>query len=342
MAKYLFMYVSGGAGHVGRSITIANYLKDMDKGAEIIFAGGRVGKGIVEENGFMFIELETPEYFEDNRPTSDIGKLFRIYVKNLGEYRRTMLSVNPDVVVVDTEPLFAFLSRFLGFRTVFISHELQPLWVEDISPFSKKLRDFILRCTNRVSDAIIFPNIMGMDIDDKISRKTKSVGPLAYMNFEKFRLEGEKKVLIVPSFTGSAPPELLEMLKKRDFAVYIRAKGNSYKNIRFLKKTRNLLSYIDAVDVLICSGYSTIMEGAALGKPMIIYPKTEEQRIVGRMCEENGIALYAESPDEVMDALNRIFSDKRLAENMLKRQKSYENGAMEAAKFLKSMAKPVK
>jgi uncharacterized protein (TIGR00661 family) len=339
MAKYLFMYVSGGAGHVGRSLTIANYLRDIEPDSEIVFAGGKVGKGMVEENGFRFIELETPEYFEDNRPTSNVLRLARIYLRNIKNYKKVIRDVNPDIVVVDTEPVFVFISKSLGFRTVFINHEIIPLWVNDIGPISRRIRDCIIKKTNRKSDAIVFPNIMGIEPDDGIKDKCKVVGPLGYTKFEKVRLEGKNKVLIVPSATGSIPSELLRSIQDMGYDVYVRGKGKNTGNIRYLEKTKNLMSYMDACDVVICSGYSTIMEAVSLGKPVVIYPKTEEQRIVGKLCEKSGVALYAESPEEVVNALKRLLSDEKLSEELVKRQRKYQNGSEEAAEFLMKMAR---
>ncbi len=339
MAKYLFMYVSGGAGHVGRSLTIANYLRDMDPNSEIVFAGGKVGKRMVEENGFRFMELETPEYFQDNRPTSDVKYLACTYIRNLGRYRRAILSANPDIVVVDTEPLFVFLSKFLGFRTVFINHELIPLWVEDISPISRHIRDRVLRCANERADAIIFPDIMGIEPDASIKDKTHVVGPLGYTRFERVELKGDRRILVVPSATGDVPDEVLKALEKGKYQVYVRSSGDDSGNIHFLPRARNLMSYMDAVDVVLCSGYSTIMEAVALGKPVVIYPTTEEQRIVGRLCEKSGIALYSERPEGVFEAVERMFSDESLREGMVRRQRRYGNGAMQAAKVLMGLSR---
>ncbi len=339
MAKYLFMYVSGGAGHVGRSLTIANYLRDMDPDSEIVFAGGEVGRKMVEENGFRFIGLETPEFFEDNRPTSNVFRLARTYLRNLKHYKAAIKQENPDVVVVDTEPVFVFISKSLGFRTVFINHEIIPLWVEEIGPISRRIRNCIIRRTNRKADAIIFPNIMGIEPYDGIREKCEIVGPLGYDRFEHISLKGERKVLFVPSATGRVPYELLKFMGDRGYDVYVRANGMESGRIRHLKRIKNLMSYIDACDAVVCSGYSTIMEAAALGKPMVIYPRTEEQRIVGRLCERSGVALYAETEEGVLRALDRIFSNEALRERMIKVQRKYPNGSKQAAEFIMCMAK---
>ena len=99
------------------------------------------------------------------------------------------------------------------------------------------------------------------------------------------------------------------------------------------------MSYICASDMVLCSGYSTIMEAVACGKPVVIYPKTEEQRIVGKLCEKNGIALYSETQQGVLKHIDSVFGDENIRKNMMERQKSFSNGARESARWIASLAK---
>ena len=344
MPTYLFTYVAGGAGHVGRSLAIANYLRDMEPDARIVFAGAKIGEKLVKEYGFEYIELETPDYFQYGSPNMDAWDIFRIYRKNLRRYLRTFDRIKPDVAVCDMEPLFTFMLRFKGFTTVVVTHEMIPLWVEDISPMAKSIRDRMRYYMYRAAHKIIYSNIMGLEeIPERLRERTLVVGPLAYEKYEPVSLEGRKKILVVPSNTGDYTDEFIQALKDGDHTVYIRSKarsgGKGQENIRFLPPVKNLMSYVCASDMVLCSGYSTIMEAVACKKPVVIYPKTEEQRIVGRLCQKRGIALYSETQKGVLKHMDSLFGDENTRKSMIERQRSFSNGARRAAQFIAALAK---
>ncbi len=340
MPTYLFTYVAGGAGHVGRSLAIANYLREIEGDSRIVFAGAKVGERLVREYGFEYVRLDTPDYFNAGSLNTDVIHLVFSYLRNMRRYSKVFNEIRPDVAISDMEPVLTFILRLKGFTTVVVTHELVPLWVNDISPPLKCLRDRIRMYMYRVAHALIYPDIMGMDrIHPILRERCLTVGPLAYGRFEKVSLGGERKVLIIPSNTGDYTPEFIDAMKDMDYSVYIRGKGESRRNIRFLGPVKNLMSYISASDAVLCSGYSTIMEAVACGKPLVIYPKTEEQRIVGKRCQEAGVALYAETHEEALRCIESIFSDGDLRKRMMERQASFGNGALEAARFLSGLAK---
>ncbi len=345
MPTYLFTYVAGGAGHVGRSLAIANYLRDMEPDSRIVFAGAKIGEKLVREYGFEYIELETPDYFQYGSPKMDAWDIFRIYWKNLRKYLRTFDRISPNVAICDMEPLFTFMLRFRGFTTVVVTHEMMPLWVEDIPPMAKSIRDRMRYYMYRSAHKIIYSNIMGIEgeIPERLMDRTLVVGPLAYEKYESHSLEGRKKILVVPSNTGEYTDEFIQALKDGDHMVYIRSGANSghetQENIRFLPPVKNLMSYICASDMVLCSGYSTIMEAVACGKPVVIYPKTEEQKIVGKLCQKNGIALYSETQQGVLKHIDSVFGDEDIRKRMIERQKSFSNGARESARLIASLAK---
>ncbi len=342
MPTYLFTYVAGGAGHVGRSLAIANYLRDMDPNSRIVFAGAKIGEKLVKEYGFEYIELETPDYFQYGSPNMHAWDIFKIYWKNLRRYLLTFDRIKPDVAVCDMEPLLIFMLRFRGFTTVIITHEMISLWVKDISPVAKKIRDWMRYNMYRCAHKIIYSNIMGIDgIPERLKERTIVVGPLAYEKYRPVSLEGRKKILVVPSNTGDYTEEFIRALKDGDNMVYIRSRTNSRdkkrQNIRFLPPVKNLMSYICSADIILCSGYSTIMEAVACGKPIVIYPKTEEQRIVGKLCEDNGLALYSETQEGVLKHIDFLFKEDGLRKKMVERQKIFPNGAMEAAQSIRDL-----
>ena len=344
MPTYLFTYVAGGAGHVGRSLTIANYLREIESSSKIVFAGAKVGERLVKDYGFDYVRLDTPDYFRYGSPNVDASHIVRQYLRNLGKYSRALDEINPDVAVSDMEPFLTFFLRFKGLTTVVITHEMIPLWVDDISPAAKCIRDRMRFYMYRAAHAIIYPDIMGLDeIPPVLKSRCLTVGPLAYERYDRAALEGERKILVVPSNTGEYTQEFIRAMKDENHTVYIRSNGSSGgnhgSNVRFLGPAKNLMSYICSSDIVLCSGYSTIMEAVACNKPVVIYPKTEEQRIVGRLCEKRGIALYAETHREALEHINSLFKHEALRKKITERQASFGNGALEAARFLVELAR---
>lgn len=66
-----------------------------------------------------------------------------------------------------------------------------------------------------------------------------------------------------------------------------------------------LLPYIRSADVVVCSGYSTIMDAAVAGTPRVVHPATDEQDAVADCLERfdvDGFAI-AEEPLDVLDAV---------------------------------------
>lgn len=67
----------------------------------------------------------------------------------------------------------------------------------------------------------------------------------------------------------------------------------------------SLQPYVAAAEVVLCAGYSTIMEAAVAGRPCVVYPVTDEQRGVARVLERTAVPGFrVESSDErVRDAI---------------------------------------
>jgi hypothetical protein len=67
----------------------------------------------------------------------------------------------------------------------------------------------------------------------------------------------------------------------------------------------SLLPYLRAADVVVCSGYSTVMDAAVAGTPCVVHPATDEQEAVAdriQTAEVSGFAV-AETPMDVLDAV---------------------------------------
>ncbi|PSQ30985.1 hypothetical protein BRD06_01585, partial [Halobacteriales archaeon QS_9_67_15] len=67
----------------------------------------------------------------------------------------------------------------------------------------------------------------------------------------------------------------------------------------------SLLPYIRAADVVVCSGYSTIMDAAVAGTPCVVHPATDEQDAVADWLERFEVTGFTVAPDpiDVLDAV---------------------------------------
>ncbi|WP_338074070.1 hypothetical protein [Halomicrobium salinisoli] len=67
----------------------------------------------------------------------------------------------------------------------------------------------------------------------------------------------------------------------------------------------SLLPYIRQADVVVCSGYSTVMDAAVAGTPCVVHPATDEQAAVGDWIERFDVDGFtvAEEPLDVVEAV---------------------------------------
>jgi hypothetical protein len=67
----------------------------------------------------------------------------------------------------------------------------------------------------------------------------------------------------------------------------------------------SLLPYVRGAEVVVCSGYSTVMDAAVAGTPCVVHPATDEQAAVADWLERFDVGGFAvaESPLDVLDAV---------------------------------------
>jgi len=67
----------------------------------------------------------------------------------------------------------------------------------------------------------------------------------------------------------------------------------------------SLLPYVRGADVVVCSGYSSVMDAAVAGTPCVVHPSTDEQRAVADWLERFDVTGFAvaEEPMDILDAV---------------------------------------
>jgi hypothetical protein len=92
----------------------------------------------------------------------------------------------------------------------------------------------------------------------------------------------EIEVLVVPSVYSTNFDVLAETLRTEGHRVTLVGDDR-------WEPVASLLPWIRDADVVVCSGYSTVMEAAVAGTPCVVYPFTDEQHGVTRVLERRGV-----------------------------------------------------
>lgn len=321
--KVLFTCVSGGVGHATRSLAIANYLKNKD--VEIKFGGFGPGLELIKMNGFEVYELPQPDFFPVDQIR--IKKIVMPYLRNIKDYFRPFKEFRPDVHLCDMELVSLVIGKKYAKYNYLLSHEFHPFDFK--LGFKGLLRDFVIKYKSLFADITFHTWIENIPLN----KREILVGPLAYEEPAK-KLKGKNKILYIPTGTGKKDINLSYLRKKIDGTIYSR--GQAAKDIHKIEKVPNLFPYIKGVDLVICSGYSSIMECIIAGTPCIVLPNSAEQVEVGKRCELKGLCKIA-SKENLVEKTEELLFDNKKRVKMRKKQKKLKNGAKEIANFILSL-----
>lgn len=305
--KVLFTFNSEGAGHASRSIAIAKELDNQE--IDIYFAGAGAGLKFIRLNGFPYFEVSNPlfhEHLNNSNYRRLIYNFLPKFMKKTEEYRR--LVENFDLVVSDNDYPSVIASIFAGTQFVYISHDLG-----DFYPAGGSVVEIWNKFSLHHSADFIFPNIfLG---EEKLSEEIKGVGPLAYVENSPVN---ELDVLLVPSQLGS---QEFQFMRNKLQSSELEVKSISEEDWEIAP---NLYPFIKSASVVICSGYSTVMECSLANTPSIILPKTPEQKFIAERLKGRKGFYVGSSPEETL----------KLVDKNLNSPEDFPNGAREASKII--------
>lgn len=335
MSRVLFTCSSGGLGHATRSLSIAKYLRDINDEVEILFAGDGLGMDFVEMNNFQSKRIPQPNFFSETGPEENLFELSKPFIENNRQYRALFEEFDPEVHFCDMELFSLFLGKFYDVYNILLSHEYRPFDF-DLKILNRFLRREVIKRKDMISERTFYP--LAYDTNG-YNPEGEVVGPLAYEESAKNFSEFEKNVLIIPSGASGMSLEKIEQIasERPETGFYIRGKDeaelkNRSSNIKFVEKVPNLYPWINGADVLVCSGYSSIMEAVVANTPCLIIPQTDEQIEVAELCRESGIAAVSDDLIQLIDLIDR---EEKL--KSLKQQESkLDNGSPEIARFIDS------
>lgn len=280
-----------GAGHATRMLAVASHLEAA--GYEVVLAGGGPGTKFIEANGYEEFEPTTVDFVEDYQRDGNLLDVLRYsgpaVAKRIAEYRRWLLDLDPDLLVADD--LSAALSSALARQQyVYVSHDPAAFYSTVVERSAGWLRNLLARGTTA---QFLLPKVWA---GEPTIPGAAEIPPLAP---ETDRVKDDVDVLVVPSDFTVDPPELADELSSRGRSVTL--VGGEEWSVE-----RSLQPYIAGANLVVCSGYSTVMEAAVAGTPCIVVPETSEQRGVAAAITDQAGFYAATSVDAIGSLLDHI------------------------------------
>jgi len=328
--------MGGGAGHATRSASIAYEIKKLDDSAKILFVCSGVGAKFIRLADFKCEEIDdaiSNMIIHSFRGENYTLKFIRNYPRSLNSLKQIIDSFRPDVVVSDQEFTSLLVSKIKGIKNFLITHEIPPFELDCLGKFGNWFRIKGFYFTLNIADRIIIPDVVGIDIPEKIKSKAYRVGFLAKMP-EK---DGERKVnrvLISLSFTSQEKIKgIFREIESLPIELWSRIKFPA-DGIRYLEPAPFLTEYMKECGIVVCSGYSTVMEAVGLKIPCLVIPETREQQIFAEKAEKNGVARLSGIENIRSDILELMNDSER--RKMIASQEKIPNGSLQSAKIILS------
>ncbi|MFC4448548.1 hypothetical protein [Halorussus aquaticus] len=279
-----------GAGHATRMLAIANAIRDS--GAEVLMAGGGAGTEFVSLNGYDEFEPTTVDYI-DTYQDGSLGKVLTQSVpasaRRVVEYVDWLDETDPDALV--TDDMFAAMAASRTDVPLYVlKHDVPGLYRD---PVERSGARFHTAFQSAVTREFFYPAVWPpADIDPDGATRIPPVS-----------LEGDGRVrdaadvVLVPSYYSDFDG-VAARLERRGHDV-LNVGGDDWEPVA------SLLPHIRDADVVVCSGYSTIMDAAVAGTPCVVAPETDEQEAVAEQLSRGDVEGFTVAEDtlDVLDAV---------------------------------------
>ena len=279
-----------GAGHATRMLAIANALRD--RSAEVLMAGGGAGTRFVSLNGYDEFEPTTVDYI-DTYQGGSLGQVLTRSVpasaRRVSDYVDWLEETDPDALV--TDDMFAAMAASRTDVPLYVlKHDVPGLYRD---PVERSGARFHTAFQSAVTREFFYPAVWPpADIDPDGATR---IPPVSLEGDERVRDAAD--VVLVPSHYSEF--DRLAARFERQGHDVLNVGGDDWEPVA------SLLPYIRGADVVVCSGYSTIMDAAVAGTPCVVLPETDEQDAVAEQLDRAGVAGFtvADDPLDVLDAV---------------------------------------
>lgn len=296
-----------GAGHATRMMAIGTELEKKD--AEVLMAGGGSGTEFVTLNGYDEYEPTPVDYidtYQDGSMSGVITKSVPASIERVADYVDWLGRIDPDALVTD-DMFAAMAAPKAGVPLYVVKHDMPGLYQDSLEQAGAFFHTkFQLTTAREFFYPVVCPP-SGIDPDG-----ATRVSPIA--------LDGDARTIDAADIV-CVPSHYSEFDR---IAVQLERQGHDVLNVgdEEWEAVPSLLPYIRGADVVVCSGYSTIMDAAVAGTPCVIHPETTEQQAVGEWIDRADVAGFAVAEDAI-DVLGAVRS--------LSESPSYRNGTDEIA-----------
>jgi UDP:flavonoid glycosyltransferase YjiC (YdhE family) len=283
MTRIGVVHYPEGQGHATRMLGVVQALER--RGAEVSIAGGGPGTRFMELQGYDVYRATAVEFIRDYQYRSPA--LLHVLMGSLPEGWRRIRDLygwlqreSPEVLI--TDDMFAAVAA-TATRTPFyiVSHNAMSLYD---AVLDQAITWGFNRFQQAASREFLYPAVWPQMDDDP--DRVRRIPPIALESASGTEsVPDDMDVLIVPSLYSEGYAELADRLRAEGYHVrHVGCEG--------WEPVPALLPWIRAADVVVCSGYSTVMEAAVAGTPCVIWPFTDEQEGVARKIELAGVSGF--------------------------------------------------
>lgn len=266
-------YYPEGAGHATRMLSVAEALQD--RGAAVSLAGGGEGTRIADLNGYDQFEptdVDFIETYQQGSVLSTITESLPKAARRTADYLSWFRAGTFDAVV--TDDMFAVKAAAVAGLPLYVVKHDTPDMYED--PLQRAGAAFHVGLQRSVAKRFFYPAVY-TPIPPDHDHVTR-VPPLALA--DGGRSTRIASVVLVPSHFSSGFEAVAERLEAAGRETVV-VGTDDWDTVPVL------LPYLRGADLVVCAGYSTVMEAAVAGTPCIVRPETAEQEGVGRWLERS-------------------------------------------------------
>jgi len=285
-------------------LAIADALQEA--GADVVMAGGGAGSRFVELNGYDAYEPTAVDYIDSYQGGSMRDVLTRSLPSSadrVTDYLAWLREVDPDAVVTD-DMFAAFAASRVDIPLYALKHDLPALYEDPVERTGARFHTWFQLSVTR---EFFYPAVWPSDATDP--PEATRIPPVA-LDDDGREAPDAPDIVLVPSHYSSFD----------DTAAALEDDGYDVVNVGDddWEAVPSLLPYIRGADLVVCSGYSTIMDAAVGATPCVVVPATSEQQAVADRIERAGVTGYAVA--ETTAAVRDIAADPPAAP-------AFENGA---------------
>ncbi|MEF8799705.1 MAG: hypothetical protein V5A38_00285 [Halolamina sp.] len=279
-----------GAGHATRMLAIANAIER--RGGTVRMAGGGAGTEFVALNGYDEFEPTTVDFIDTYQGESvwqTASRSLPASMSRIVEYQAWLTATEPDALV--TDDMFAAMAASRCDVPLYVlKHDMPGLYHDRLERAGAGFHTlFQLSTAEEFFYPVVWP---ASGVDPEAATR---IPPVA-LNGDG-TVEDAPDVVVVPSHYSSLS-RIAEHLRRQGYDVLDVADDD-------WDPVPTLLPYLRGADVVVCSGYSTIMDAAVAGTSCVVHPETDEQAAVADWLERYDVEGFtvADQPIDVLDAV---------------------------------------